>query len=158
MLSQNVTFPLNSRIMCSEPDKRSRGSHVSSLGSGKPRHPMRNSRLLCLVRRLSFTTSTKYCGLSLLDASNMFTLVCITVDFATVELSPTHCPHTDVDVSLKGFPPASSQEVLTILPLPASFSSFGRRKKISQIASKMKAKSAFLGAVRSAGEIPFDCW
>jgi hypothetical protein len=93
---------------------------VSSLRSGKLRHPMRNSRLLCLVRRLSFTTSTKYCGLSLLDASNMFTLVCITVDFAPVELSPTHCPRTDVDVSLKDFPPASSEVVLLLLPLSPS--------------------------------------
>ena len=39
----------------------------------------------------------------------MFTLVRITVDFAPVELSPTHCPHADVDVSLKDFPPESSE-------------------------------------------------
>jgi hypothetical protein len=97
-----------------------RGSHVSSLGSGKPRHPMRNSRLLFLVRRLSFTTSTKYYDLSLLDSSNMFTLVCITVDFAPVELSPTHCPHADLDVSLKDFPPTSSETVLPRLPLSPS--------------------------------------
>jgi hypothetical protein len=32
------------------------------------------------------------------DVSDMFTLVRIVVDFAPVELSPTHCPHTDVDV------------------------------------------------------------
>ena len=80
-------------------------SHVSSLGSGKPRHPMRNSRLLFLVRRLSFTLSTKYCGLSLLDVSNMLTLVRITVDFAPA----------NVDVSLKDFPPASSEAVLPLL-------------------------------------------
>ncbi len=79
---------------------------MSSLGSGKSRHPLRNSRLLFLVRRLSFTTSTKYYGLSLLDTSNMFTLVRITADFAPVELSPTHCPLADLDVSLKGFPPS----------------------------------------------------
>ncbi len=100
---------------------------MSSLGPGKPRHPMRNSRLLFLVRRLSFTTSTKYYGLSLLDVSNMFTLVRITVDFAPVELSPTHCPLADVDVSLKVFPPESSETVLPLFachPLPYSFFSF----------------------------------
>jgi hypothetical protein len=83
---------------------------VSWLGSGNPRQPMRNSRLFPLVRRLSFTLSTKYCGLSLLDTSNMFTLVRISVD-----LTPA-----DVDVSLKDFPPASSETVLPFLPLPPS--------------------------------------
>ena len=83
---------------------------MSSLGSGKPRHPMRNSRLLFLVRRLSFTLSTKYYGLSLLDASNMFTLVRIAVDFTPA----------DVDVSLKDLPPESSETVLLFLPLPPS--------------------------------------
>jgi hypothetical protein len=74
---------------------------VSSLGSGKPHHPMRNSRLLFLVRRLSFTLSTKYCILSLLDASNMFKLVRIEFDFTPA----------DVDVSLKDLPPESSETV-----------------------------------------------
>ena len=32
----------------------------------------------------------------------------ITADFAPVELSPTHCPHTDVDVSLNSFFHSSS--------------------------------------------------
>ncbi len=41
-------------------------------------------------------------------------------DFAPVELSPTHCPHTDVDVSLKDFPPASSEAVLPLFPLSPS--------------------------------------
>ena len=50
----------------------------------------------------------------------MFTLVCITVDFAPVELSPTHCPRADVDVSLKDFPPASSEAVLPLLSLTVS--------------------------------------
>ena len=83
---------------------------MSCLGSGKPRHPMRNSRLLFLVRRLSFTLSTKYCGLSLLDASNMFTLVRIAVDFTPA----------DVDVSLKDLPPESSKTVLLFLHLSPS--------------------------------------
>jgi hypothetical protein len=71
---------------------------------GQERHTtgMRNSRLLFSVRRLSFTLSTKYYDLSLLDDSNMFTLVCITVDFTPA----------DVDVSLTDFPPASSETVL----------------------------------------------
>ena len=48
--------------------------------------------------------------LSLLDVSNMFTLVRIAVDFAPA----------DVDVSLKDFPPASSEAVLLLLPLTPS--------------------------------------
>jgi hypothetical protein len=98
------------RMMCSQPDKWPRGSHVSCLGSGKPRHPMRNSRLLFLFRRLSFTLSTQYCDLSLLDSSNMFTLVRIAVD-----LTPA-----DTDMSLKYFPPTSSETVLPLLPLTPS--------------------------------------
>jgi len=50
----------------------------------------------------------------------MFTLLRITTDFAPVEFSPTHCPHTDSDFSLKDFPPASSETVLPHLPLPPS--------------------------------------
>jgi hypothetical protein len=46
--------------------------------------------------------------------------VCITVDFVPVELSPTHCPHVDVNVSLKDFPPVSSETVLPLLPLTPS--------------------------------------
>ncbi len=52
----------------------------------------------------------KYCALSLLDVSNMFTLVRIAVD-----LTPA-----DVDVSLKDFPPASSETVLPFLSFPPS--------------------------------------
>ena len=44
----------------------------------------------------------------------------ITVDFTPVTFSPTHCPHVDVDVSLKDFPPVSSEAVLPLLPFPPS--------------------------------------
>ena len=71
---------------------------------------MRNSRLLFLVR-LSFTTSTKYYDLCLLDTSNMLPLVRITPDFPPVEFSPTHCQPVDVDFSLTDFPPTSSEVV-----------------------------------------------
>jgi hypothetical protein len=47
----------------------------------------------------------------------MFTLVCITFVFTPVDLSPTHCPHVDFNVSLKDFPPVSSGTVLPLLPL-----------------------------------------
>jgi hypothetical protein len=50
----------------------------------------------------------------------MFTLVRITESLAPVELSPTHCPRADLDVSLKDFPPASSEAVLLLLPWPPS--------------------------------------
>ena len=100
-------------------NKWARGSHVSWTGSGKSRHPIRNSRMLFLVR-LSFTTSTKYCGLSLLDVSNMLPLLRITPDFPPVEFSPTHFPSADLNFSLTDVPPASSKVVLTLLPLPPS--------------------------------------
>jgi hypothetical protein len=45
----------------------------------------------------------------------------ITVNYTSVELSPTHCPRADVDVSLKDFPPTSSETVLwSLLPLSPS--------------------------------------
>jgi hypothetical protein len=35
-----------------------------------------------------------------------------------VDFSPTHCPHTVLDFSLKDFPPTTFESVLTLLPLP----------------------------------------
>ena len=49
----------------------------------------------------------------------MFTLVCITVD-----LTPA-----DVDVSLKDFPPASSEAVLPLLPWSGMENNFQKNKK-----------------------------
>jgi hypothetical protein len=48
----------------------------------------------------------------------------IAVDFAPVELSPTHCPHADVDVSLKDFHPHYPRQSCPFClchPLPYSF-------------------------------------
>jgi hypothetical protein len=61
------------------------------MGSGKSHHPMRNSRLLFLVR-LSSTTSTKYCDFSLLDASKVLRLVRVPRCFPPVVFSRTHFP------------------------------------------------------------------
>ena len=51
-----------------------------------------------------------------------------------LELSPTHCPRADVDVSLKDFPPASSEAVLPLLPFPGGMEKkFPEKQKSSQI-------------------------
>jgi hypothetical protein len=76
------------------------------LGVRKVTSPDRNSRLLFLVRHLSFTTSTKYCGLSLLTTSNMFTLVRITTSLEPVDLSPPHCPRVEVVLCFLAIPPS----------------------------------------------------
>ncbi len=61
------------------------------MGLGKSRHPMKNSRLLLLVR-LSFTTLMKHCDFSLLEVSKglwRLLLVCVAPDFPPVEFSLT---------------------------------------------------------------------
>jgi hypothetical protein len=67
---------------------------------------MMNSRLLFLVRLSTFTTSTKYCGFSLLEASKGLLLVRVAPDF----------------------PPASSDEFLGELG-----KTFPRKTKSSQL-------------------------
>ena len=58
-------------------------------GVRKVTSPMRNSRLLFLVR-LSFSTSTKDCGFSLLEDSKGLLHVYVAPDFALAEFSLTH--------------------------------------------------------------------
>jgi hypothetical protein len=55
-------------IICSDPVKLVRGSHVSSLSRGKSHHRMRNSGPF-LPFHLYLTTQTKYCVCLLLDFS-----------------------------------------------------------------------------------------
>ena len=65
-----------------------------------------------------YTTSTKYCGLSVLDVSNGLTVLSHQISHPYhVELSLTHFAPTDLDFSLTDFPPGvSSEVVLTFLP------------------------------------------
>ena len=56
---------------------------------------------IIVFSRLSFTTSTMYCGFSLLEASKGLLLVLFAPDFPPVELSLTHLPPVDLDFSIR---------------------------------------------------------
>ncbi len=90
-------FLLNSLIMC-QMTKRARRSHVSWMGLGKSRHPMRNSRLLFLVR-LSFTTSTKYCTTSHFLRPRRGCYLCVVHQISHLWSSYSHIFHAWIQTS-----------------------------------------------------------
>ena len=103
---------------------RSRVSHGSWMGLTKSRHPMRNSRLLFLVR-LSFTTSTKCCGFSLTVLDGVVTCAPRCTRFSTCGVLTTHFPPVDLDFSQISHPHHPSEVVLAFLPFtpsPVSYS------------------------------------
>ncbi len=92
----------------------SKSMDVVLMGSGKPRHPMRNSRLLFLLRRLSFTFINEVLRLVPLGLLK-YVHTGVYRSLIVVDFTPA-----DVDVSLKDFPPVSSEIVLPFLPLSPS--------------------------------------